>query len=787
MIFLLSLPLFLKADDIRLKYVNSPLSEILTNIRNRASLSISFNQKELDKYRITTDTTFTDGVSAIYYLIKTLPFTITLIDGVIVISSNNSSQYVGGVIFDHKSRERLPYANILFGKRVFVSDANGLFRIPNFDLDSVKIYVSYLGYKLLDTTLIKGTENNIYMSPVNITLKSVYIKGYETGMALQSGEEPGLFRINHLVAQYLPGNGDNSVFNLLRMMPGIRAGGEPSELSVWGSKPGESAVIFDGFKLFSMNGFNEQISSINPFMVKEIRLMKGGYNTSYGNQTGAIADIIGVEGSREKATLKLNVNNLTANLFLSAPITKRSTIVAAYRQTYYGLYDVNSLNPFGKRKDSLFVIPDYKFRDANFKISGDLLKRDHYYLSLYGASDNFEYSLLNDNVSLEAFEKNDQICSAGGYSKVWQNGSSTDISVKYSLLDNSSSKISKINRVNIYSIKEANQIEEGGINLTHSLKFLKINNLESGFGAERYRDIYNGNANTKGKVNLFLNDKIVVERLQVNLGIRTDLFGERVYFQPRASIRYSVSDNISTSLSCGLYNQFVGKVPVVYENAAPSIIWKILGDQNFDVLNSVHTVMNLSYSNNFLLMTLEGYNKKTKGLTRIYKSGNRSTIVKGESSYTGVDFFAKMEHRGSQVFASLSVAQANESYMMNSNRNFGYTPVEVKAGTLLNISPLFLSAEYVYGEGFSEPYGTGRYSNYSEETYNRLDVAATFVFNIYGASCKTGLSILNLLNTPNKKTLEFLPSSAQGNQSNLTNLYAESIPFTPTIFFLLNL
>jgi hypothetical protein len=186
-------------------------------------------------------------------------------------------------------------------------------------------------------------------------------------------------------------------------------------------------------------------------------------------------------------------------------------------------------------------------------------------------------------------------------------------------------------------------------------------------------------------------------------------------------------------------------------------------------------------------MTLEGYNKKTKGLTRIYKSGNRSTIVNGESSYTGVDFFAKMEHRGSQIFASLSVAQANESYLMNINRSFGYTPVEAKAGVLLNLSPLFLSAEYVYGEGFSEPYGTGRYSNYSEEVYNRLDVAATYTFKIYGASCKTGLSILNLLNTPNKKTLDVFPSSSQGNQSNLANLYAESIPFTPTLFFLLSL
>ncbi len=45
----------------------------------------------------------------------------------------------------------------------------------------------------------------------------------------------------------MPGFSDNALFNVLRMMPGIRASGEPSdELYVWGSSPGESRVTLDG-------------------------------------------------------------------------------------------------------------------------------------------------------------------------------------------------------------------------------------------------------------------------------------------------------------------------------------------------------------------------------------------------------------------------------------------------------------------------------------------------------------------------------------------------------------
>lgn len=59
-------------------------------------------------------------------------------------------------------------------------------------------------------------------------------------------------------------------------MPGVRVSGEPSDdLIVWDSGISESGIVYDGFTIFGLKNFNDNISSVNPFMVKDIRLMKG--------------------------------------------------------------------------------------------------------------------------------------------------------------------------------------------------------------------------------------------------------------------------------------------------------------------------------------------------------------------------------------------------------------------------------------------------------------------------------------------------------------------------------
>ncbi|MDD2425521.1 MAG: TonB-dependent receptor [Bacteroidales bacterium] len=822
----------LSAQEIRVTFKEKPLGEVLTYIRDNSTVSVSFDPVELNKYSITADTLFSDPRSAIIHLTAEFPLIVTEIDSVLVIYGKEEKGHVYGTVSDKTTGERLPNTAILTGGRRFFSDINGYFNILPYRDDSntpAKTTFYYLGYKVLDTLLPGGGPHSVKMDQIDLRLKEILIKGFRNGNALQTGERSGILRINPAIAHYLPGNGDNSVFNLLRLMPGVRAAGEPSGFSVWNSKPGESSVIFDEAKLYAMNGYNEQISAVNPFMVNEIKVYKGGYGPEFGNQAGAIAQITGIGGNKNKPELKLNINNLTANVFGSLPFSNNSVLAASYRQTYYELYNVNTLNPFGNRGNSaaaaengnssagagngnfpvgsgnssswagtgngnpqnsnnrepIYITPDYRFRDANIRYSGDLKRGGRFFASFSAASDKFTYSLENEDNDIEASENNNQITFSAGIYIPSKRGSVTSISGNISMLDKSSDKIVRLKKQSsLFSIQTENSVEDGGLKVARSFGLFRGGNLDAGVEAN-YLSAYEDNSNPEQsgriKSSLFLNGKISLKGANISAGARGDLYRGNFYFQPRLSASYNFSDNFSVSGAWGIYNQFLGKVPVIYENVAPVMVWRILGEDGHPVTKSMHAIAGTSWSSRTLTFSLEGFHKRTEGISQVIITNSTPSVKNGFSEITGTDLFVKWESRGNQIFTSITAARATESY--SDTREYKYNPLEVKSGLIINLTPVWLSASYVYGDGYLNAYGTGKYSDLGSSRYSRLDISATYNFKIGKAAFRTGISILNLLNTENRKTLEVLTIPSEGGQSSsLQNLYSESIPFTPTLY-----
>jgi hypothetical protein len=780
-------------------FSRKPLSDVLTYIRDNSSVSVSFDPVELKKYLVSADTLFSNPQSAIIYLTSKFPLTVTNIDDVLVISGREKKYSISGTVSDKISGERLPYTSVLYDGRRFFSDVNGYFNIISREEDKSEITFYYLGYKVLDTLLSPGVNNSVALVQINILLKELLIESFETGNALQTGERSGILRINHAIARYLPGNGDNSVFNLLRLMPGVRATGESAGFSVWNSKPGESSVVFDGAKLYAMNGYNEQISAINPFMVNEIKVYKGGYGPEFGNQSGAIAQIAGIGGNRNKPELKLNINNLTANLFGSFPISKKSVLALSYRQTYYELYDVNSLNPFGKRSNSpagagngnsshgnsreaVYITPDYRFKDANIRYSGDLQNGGRFFASLCIASDKFTYSLEDDDNEIDASENNNQLTLSAGVDMPDKRGSVTSIAGNISMLDTESGKIVRLNRQSsYYSLDTQNSVKEGGVKMSRTFGLFQGGDLQAGIEANYMSTAEDGDVSGLIRGSLYLNEKVSLKGATISAGTRGDLYKGKIYVQPRLSASVNLSENLSISGAWGIYNQFLGKVPVIYEDIAPVMVWRLLGEEGHPVMKSSHTVLGTSWNSRSLTLSLEGFIRQTEGISQVIVTGNTPSVKSGNANITGGDLFLKWERKGTQIFASMTAARATESY--SDTREYKYDPFEIKSGFLLNLSPVWISGAYIYGDGYLNGYGTGKYSDMGIGQYSRLDISATYNFSIGRAAFRTGVSILNLLNTENRKTLEVLTTPSRGGAgSSLLNLYAESIPFTPTLY-----
>ncbi len=777
---------------------DKPLNDVLRGL----SLEISFDDHALSTYRISVNRRFGNPSETLEFLLKDKPFTFQNINGVYVISSRIEPKEqplvavpkkyytFSGAITDAESNESLPYATITTPQGIISTDEKGFFSFKSERSGKIPIKAQYLGFQAQDTTVSPGVTH-ISLSPTIFAMDEIVINSSPSSMLIHSGANPGEIRINHQVAKYIPGSIDNSVFNLMRMMPGVRASGEPSEdLIVCGSNTGESKITYDGYTLFGIKNYNDHIGSVNPYMVKDIRILKGGYGSAYGGRIGAITEITGIDGAFDAPTVKATLSNYTMNAFASAPLGRKINVSAAYRQTFYNLYNYKNVNLPGngnshQRFTDIFIKPDYHFRDVNVKISGKTCEDDIYYISLYGADDRFKYSVKQpDEYDVNASEKNRQYGGAASYKRVWNNGSNTKFLATFSrlssLLDNLTIVGGRKPGVTDVSHLD-NIVQEFSVKLNHDFYIGKINRIQIGGEWQQYRVGLNELCGELEKLALYLNDNVLLGKLSLNTGIRVDMpLNKKAYFQPRVSGTYKISDEFTATASWGMYDQFLTRTIYRYNPSDFQTVWS-MGDSTF--VKGTHTTAGIAYNENGFLISLEGYFKQTKNGQYFLDN----TIYQIDNTILGTDLYAKAQIRNHTLYGSYSINNLRKPQNELSH--------EIKVGGIGAFNPFYFSVSYVYGTGFSyisiggHGHGQGneegnhganhKHSDYSDESYNRFDIGASYRIQIKKIKLQAGVSLLNVFGN---KNIKYNYHQVSG-QNNATNIFTKATPFTPTVFF----
>ncbi len=784
------------SQELHLVVNDKPLNDVLRGL----PIEISFDDNALSQYKVTVNKKFDNPQSALDFLLKNKPFRFENINGVYVIASYTEKieqplivevkrfYTFSGFIRDADNGEGLPYAYITTSEKTVSTDETGYFSFKTEKSGNQRVQVQYLGYQAQDTILTSELIE-IRLQPAIFTMNEVIVSPAPATMLIQSGSNPGEIRINHQIAKYIPGSIDNSVFNLMRMMPGVRASGEPSEdLIVWGSNMGESKITYDGYTLFGIKNYNDHIGSVNPYMVKDIRIMKGGYGSGQGGRIGAVTEITGIDGNFNAPSVKATVSNYTMNLFASAPLTKKLNISAAYRQTFYNLYNNENVD-FSDSENSpqtysnIFIKPDYHFRDANFKLSGKAFQDDSYYISLYGADDRFKYSVKQpDEYDLNASEKNRQYGGAASYKRIWENGSSTKVMVTFSrltsLLDNLTIVGDKKPTTEDVSHLD-NEVQEFSVKLNHDFYIGNRNKIQVGAEWQQYRVSLNDLCGELEKPTVYINDNILLGKLSLNAGVRVDMpLNKKAYVQPRLSGTYKISEELNANASWGLYNQFLTRTAYQYDESGFQTVWT-MADSTFT--KAMHTTAGIAYSKNGLLVSLEGYYKKTKNSQYFLDN----TVYKIDNTILGADLYAKKQIRNHTLYGSYSINSLSKPQRELSH--------EIKVGGIGAFDPFYFSLSYVYGTGFAyistggHSHGQGNeegqhddgheHTDSSDEPYSRFDISATYRTQIKKVRLQAGVSLLNVFGTKNIKY-----NYQVSGQNTATNIFTKATPFTPTVF-----
>lgn len=807
-------------DSIVINVDNQPLNKVLINLSRDYNFDISFNDKLLSKTIINTKCSFNNINSALNYLLDNKGLDFELKDDVWVIFSKPTlsipKHIFSGTISDAITNEPLPYAHIIANGISYSTNIAGHFTVTEHSFDTtLDINVSYLGYYIIDTLISINNSNDIGLIPSSIGLTEIVISDKTVEKSTQFGYRPGLMKINHKIAHYLPGYGDNSVFNLIRLMPGILASGEQtSNLIIWGSYAGQCKVDFDGYTVFGLRNFNDNISSFNPLLAKDIEINKGGYNAEYGGRVGGIVNIVGKNGNTTKPSFTFIINNMTINGMADIPITKNSSLILAFRHTYYNLYNrseltamAQSTNDSTSQSTEFTINPSYLFRDANLKYSATFKNNDLFFVSLHGADDLFSYNIdepVDDKeIKKEASEENYQVGAGMYYDHNWGNGNISNIKIGYSSLASQLSDITDwyfpINNTTEYKKSEddQNHLDEISISFNNTLNFNSHHTLSCGveFINNRVRlDEYSFEVQTSytdksGKlINTYFQDKIWTgSPLLVTLGVRISysFIMNKLFTEPRISGTYQLNENWKINTSFGLYNQFIALSTFYDDFGNYKYFWTICDNLDIPVQNATHFVLGTSYHKNDFTFNIEGYHKNITGLTRFvyFPHSDIKDIFHGNATSIGVDLLVKKDYRKHSAWIAYSLSRTLENFQYSNLDDTRRAPQdqlhEIKVAAMLNFDPLFFSTNYVYGSGF--PFDNNTTTSYSEDyPYSRLDISAIYKFLDKKLKGEIGISVLNVLNKKNLKYTSFenIPAS----QTTGINILTEAMPITPTIY-----
>ena len=825
---------FVYSQEIKITASKKKLNQVILEIRDNYNIDFSFNDKELAKHSVSVSKTFTNVDLALEYLLNDLPFEYQKTSGVYIIypkkiaiveKTKPKVYRISGRILEVKTNEVLPFSNILVNSTGIISDQNGNFLFSTVKDSVFRIKVSHLGYLVKDTVFYMAHKNiNICLSPSDQQLDEIQIKEQLIEDFSSSENEAATIKLNHRVTKYLPGSSDNSVYNLLRLQPGVLASGEQSsDLVIWGAYAGQSRVVFDGFTVFGLKNFNDNISTINPLITKNIQLRKAGYDASYGDCVGGVIDIAGKDGNTQTPHFSLGLNNLTVNSLLEIPILKKSALQIAYRQTYYNLFS-DGYQPFSRDSSrnsdisEITIYPDYFFRDINAKYT---YKDDKnmFYISALQGGDKFSYSFNEVRRFREIVKSKEEENLQTGFAAFYEKklGNKLNISALasfskleaqfndnydiYSTITNLQTNEVKFTTINdiqekkfqlksIYQTKK-NHSFEIGLQLTDNTTLIEEDSLAIQTLKRRENHTY---------YTVVTKDVISLKNKQVNIGLRSSFlpYMSKTFFEPRLSFSHNISKSLKYNLAWGIYRQFLVKSSVIDEYGNYQYNWVIADNVEIPVLKSNHYVGGISYGKNNFFVCLDGFYKTTSGLTRYFRFrtnqsrgyGQGSTqviedgIFKGDAYSYGFDFYTKYNFGGHTFWASYTLSKSLEHFGYMREGNYLYSPQdqrhEIKLATIINLNPVYLSANYVYGSGFLErPYA--QMIDNDRIPYSRLDISGTYRLKAKHFETEFGISILNVLDTKNQKFSNF--ERIPLDETSSASIYFEAVPFTPTLFF----
>jgi hypothetical protein len=438
---------------------------------------------------------------------------------------------------------------------------------------SQQVVVSFVGYtpQTLAINIHHNQQHNFTLAASTAELSEVVVQGQQTLKEKLQSTQMGVEHLSIREAKLLPALfGEVDILKTLQLKPGVQSGGEGSSgLFVRGGSADQNLVLVDNVLVYNPNHLFGLFSVFNSDAVQSVDLYKAGFPAQFGGRLSSVVDVKLREGDREKFVTTGGIGLISSRLSFEGPIQKgKGSFIVSGRRTYFDVF-TRALNRANAGKEDWRPIPDYYFYDFNAKANYTLGEKDQLFFTGYLGRDIFGFTSPN------GFQANFTWGNTLGALR-WQHVFSPKLTVN-TTASATSYKYNLGNSIDQFSFDLGSTILDYNLRTDfdylasdrHTLKFgASLTHHQFGVGRLQ-RSSQDNSVNFGSDVNytgqegaLYATDNIkVTDKLQAELGLRATGFQSSPNrfggLEPRASARYSLSDNISLKGSYALMYQYV--------------------------------------------------------------------------------------------------------------------------------------------------------------------------------------------------------------------------------------
>jgi hypothetical protein len=707
-----------------------------------------------------------------------------------------------------------------------VSDENGKFIIDGLKISDY-IEISHLGYKSININVNELMSKNsdcvqLTMLDTNLELNEVFIKNYVANSL--SKLEDGTIQLDTKKFDILSGQVEPDLLQTSQILPGIESINESiSNINVRGGAGDQNVILWDNIKMYNPTHFFGLISAINPYLTKNISIIKNGTSAKYNDGVSSTI-LLNTDSNIQKQTSGgFRANLISFDGFITVPIGKNFEFNTSFRKSNNNWINTPTYKSFFNKTFQNNKIgvnssdSDFNFYDINVSLLFNISEKH-----------NFKLNYIKINNELNYFESIDHNFA----DKLKQN--SDAVGLTYNLKINNKLKAELSGYNTVYSLLSNNYqnnhqqliIQENEViesSLKAVLNYSVSDNifLETGYQLTETGVLNRTNVNdpfyNRIQKNVMLNQALFAEAKYktdswfIRSGIRFNYFSKTKEYtiEPRININYSISNTINLNFKYEAKSQYTSQVIDYLDDflGVETRRW-VMSDNTIPLLKSSQFSFGGTFKTQNLIIDVSLFHKNVKGVL-ISGQGFQNQIqdkrINGSQNSEGAEFLLNKRTGKSDFWLSYTFSK-NEllfkqlydkpfpsnndfrhsfiigfNYHFNKYINTSISSIIKSANPFTNIN----KDQETTKNGNTTVVNYDLLNNERLNPYNRIDFSISYNFlNKKAIQSNLKFGILNVLNKKQILNTYYIVNS--DDTSKAIKLNTESLAFTPNFALTIN-